>query len=283
VSFLFMLAASGTYALASWLWGPRAFLIILAVAFFLSSVYFVLGYRKTLESVGRWIMRRRYAVSISGDRLLDPTARATLVLPTHAAMVDPMLLLSELSELHLQPLADEMFFKLGFTVPLILRTVGTVSVPDLRKHRTAKGAAAARGLKDVVLKALEKESNVVFYPAGHVQTIGDHDEIGTRQLAYTVCRELPEGVRVLGVRIRGLWGSIWSRKGRTSSPNLLWVLPKSIFLWLFVVPFMKRRAVTMQVEDLTARVREWSQLTRVEFNQRLEAWYNVSEREANYA
>jgi len=274
VSFLFMLVASGTYALVSWLWGPRAFLMLLAVAFFVSSFYFLMGYRKTLVAVGTWVLRRRYAVTLTGDAPLDPTARATLMLPTHSAMVDPMLILAEFSELHLQPLADEVYFKLGFTVPYIMRTVGTVSVPDLRKHRTAKGAAVARGLKDVVLRALGKGSNVLFYPAGHLQTEGDRDEIGTRQLTYNVCCELPPGVRVLGVRIRGLWGSIWSRKGRTSTPNLLWVLPKSVFLWFFAVPFMKRRPVSMHIEDLTDRVREWTQLTRVEFNQRLEAWYN---------
>jgi len=284
VSFLFMLAASGCYALVSWLCGPRAFLLLQAVVLFLTSTYFILGYRKTLERVGRWVMGRRYAVSVTGcAAFVRPDARATLVLPSHPAMVDPMLLLAYLSDLHLQPLADEAFFRLGFTVPLILRTVGTVPVPDLRKHRSARGAAAARGLKDVVVKALEKGSNVVFYPAGHVQAEGGREEIGTRQLAYTVCRELPAGVCVLGVRTTGLWGSLWSRKGRKDSPNLVWVLLKSVSLWLFAVPFMRRRPVTIHVEDLTNRVREWSQLTRLEFNGRLEQWYEQPQGKAEHA
>jgi len=275
VSFLFMLLASGCYALVSWLCGPRAFLLVLAVTLFLASAYFVLGYRKTLERVGRWVLARRYAVTIEGrDAFARAKGRTMLVLPNHPAMVDPMLLLANLGELKLKPLADEAFFKVGFTVPLILRTVGTVSVPDLRKHRSAKGAAAARGLKDVVLDALRRESNVIFYPAGHVQSEADRDEIGTRQLAYTVCRELPEDVCVFGIRTRGLWGSCWSRKGRNGSPNLIWVLVKSVFLWLFAVPFLPRRPVKVHVEDLTDRIREWSRLTRLEFNQRLEQWYN---------
>ena len=156
---------------------------------------------------------------------------------------------------------------------MVLRTVGAVAVPDLRKHRSAKGATIARGLNDVVLKALGEGGSVIFYPSGHIQTEADKEEIGTRQLAYNICRELPEGVRVIGVRTRGLWGSIWSRKGRTSSPQFVSTLVKSVFLWLFVAPFTPRRKVTMHVEDLTGRVREWSRFERRAFNCELERWY----------
>ena len=66
VSFLFMLAASGCYALVSWLFGPRAFLLLLAVAFFVAPVAFAASYRPVLLFVGRWIFARRYRVEIDG-------------------------------------------------------------------------------------------------------------------------------------------------------------------------------------------------------------------------
>lgn len=45
--------------------------------------------------------------------------------------------------------------------------------------------------------------------------------------------------------------------------------------------FLKpRRKVTMHVENLTARTREWSRLSRLEFNRELEKWYNA-EREVS--
>ena len=274
VSFFFMLLASGCYALLSWLCGPRAFLLLLAVVFCVVPVLFTLSYRSVLTFVGRWIFARRYRVDLDG-RIAVEQGKAYLVLPNHPAMVDPMLVMAELWEFQLRPLVDELFFKAGIVAPMVLGTLGAVPVPDLRKHRSAAGAVAVRGLNEVVLKALHDGGSVMFYPSGHIQTEADHDDIGTRQLAYNICRDLPEGVEVIGVRTRGLWGSIWSRKGRKSSPNFVLTFIRSIFLWLFVAPFVPRRKVTMHVENLTARAREWSKLARLEFNRELENWYNT--------
>ncbi len=197
-----------------------------------------------------------------------------LVLPNHPAMVDPMLVTAELWKIPLKPLADEPFFRAGLFAPRVLKALGAVAVPDLRKHRTAKGATVARGLNDIVLKTLEDGGNVIFYLSGHIQTEPEHEDIGTRQLAYNICKELPEGVRVIGVRTRGLRGSIWSRAGRKSSPAFVPTLVKSLLLWLFWAPVVQRRRVTMHIEDITDRVKEWTQGTRLDFNRKLEEWYN---------
>ena len=115
---------------------------------------------------------------------------------------------------------------------------------------------------------------MIFYPSGHIYT-ENREDIGTRQLAYNICRELPPGVSVVGVRTTGLWGSIWSRKGRTASPSFVPTFVKSVLLWFLVSPFVPRRKVTMEIEDLTARVKAWSKLTRLEFNAKLNDWYNT--------
>ena len=277
VSFLFMLLASGAYMLVSWVWGPRAFLMLLALVLFVAPLGFVFNYRSALVFAGRWIFARRYRVRSTGLDTLDP-GRTYLVLPNHPAMVDPMLVGATLWRIPLKPLADELFFHTGLLAPKVLRTLGAVAVPDLRKHRSSAGVSIARGLNDVVLSALSSGNSVVFYPSGHIQTEGDVETIGTRQLAYNVCRALPSDVEVIGIRTRGLWGSIWSRKGRTSSPAFVPTLLKSVFLWLFVSPFRPRREVTMTVENLTDRVKDWSSLTRLEFNRELEKWYNSSTR-----
>ena len=319
VSFLFMLAASGCYALVSWAFGPKAFLLLLALAFLVAPFLFVFSYRPVLLYVGRWVFAWRYKVEIDGleevlgnninngknnfveepgatapgDKIAaqlrgdrkevvsscsccfqPKTKTALLVLPNHPAMVDPMLVGVTFWKTPLKPLSDELFFHTGIVAPRVLKTLGAVAVPDLRKHRTAKGATIARGLGDIVKSTLEDGGNVIFYPSGHIQTEGEHEDIGTRQLAYNMCGDLPEGVRVIGVRTRGLWGSIWSRKGRKTSPSFVPTFIKSVFLWFFWSPFVPRRRVTMHIEDLTDRVKEWSSLTRLEFNRKLEEWYN---------
>ena len=274
VSFLFMLIASGCYALLSWLCGPRAFLLMEGVVFLVVPVVFALTYRKALVFTGHWIFRRRYDVKIEGLECLAAD-KTYLVLPNHPAMVDPMLVCSELWRTPLRPLADELFFKTGIVAPTVLKTLGAVAVPDLRKHRSAAGASIARGLNDVVKNALADGGSIIFYPSGHIQTEDGVENIGTRQLAYNICRELPPDVEVIGVRTHGLWGSIWSRKGRSTSPAFIPTLVKSVLMWFFVSPFIPRRKVKMHIENLTDRNREWSKMTRLEFNRKLEDWYNA--------
>ena len=297
VSFLFMLAASGCYALVSWAFGPKAFLLLLALAFLVAPFLFVFCYRSVLLYVGRWVFACRYKVEIEdktgltgltglragGDpqtpeNLVNPVnpvkKTSLLVLPNHPAMVDPMLVGVTFWKTPLKPLSDELFFHTGIVAPRVLKTLGAVAVPDLRKHATVKGATIARGLGDIVKSTLEDGGNVIFYPSGHIQTESENEDIGTRQLAYNMCGDLPENVRVIGVRTRGLWGSIWSRKGRKASPSFVPTFIKSVFLWFFWSPFVPRRRVTMHIEDLTDRVKEWSKLTRLEFNRKLEEWYN---------
>ena len=273
VSFLFMLAASGCYALVSWAFGPKAFLLLLAIAFLVAPFMFVFCYRSVLLCVGRWVFAWRYKVEVDGLKAVAHD-KPLLVLPNHPAMVDPMLVGVAFWKTPLKPLSDESFFHTGIVAPHVLKTLGAVAVPDLRKHRTAKGATIARGLGDIVKSTLEDGGNVIFYPSGHIQTEPEHEDIGTRQLAYNMCGDLPEGVRVICVRTRGLWGSIWSRKGRKTSPSFVPTFIKSVFLWFFWSPFVPRRRVTMHVEDMTERVKEWSKLTRLEFNRKLEEWYN---------
>jgi len=295
VSFLFMLAASGCYALVSWAFGPRAFLLLLAVAFLVAPFVFVFCYRSVLLCTGRWVFARRYEVEVDGLKAVAQD-KPLLVLPNHPAMVDPMLVGVTFWKTPLKPLSDELFFRTGIVAPRVLKTLGAVAVPDLRKHRTAKGATIARGLGDIVKSTLEDGGNVIFYPSGHIQTESEREDIGTRQLAYNLCRDIAgygkeaselqtqtarsviapyQNVRVIGVRTRGLWGSIWSRKGRKVSPSFVPTFVKSVFLWFFWSPFVPRRRVTMHIEDLTDRVKEWSSLTRLEFNRKLEEWYNA--------
>ena len=273
VSFLFMLAASGVYALVSWAFGPRAFLLVLALAMFIAPFWFLFHYRSVLCYVGRWVLTRRYSIASNLQPSTFDLQPAYLVLPNHPAMVDPMLVGSMLWQLPLRPLCDELFLDRGGISAMALKTLGAVRVPDLRKHRSAEGAKVARGLTGVVTDALASGKNVIFYPSGHIWT-APREEIGTRQLAYNVCRELPQNVRVIGVRTTGLWGSIWSRQKRTSSPSFAPTLMKSVLLWPVCLLLGRRREVKMYFEDLTDRVREWSALTRLDFNRQLEEWYN---------
>lgn len=273
VSFTFMLFASVVYALLGFAFSPRAFFIALFVIMLVSPVYFIFHYKSVGIETLRWILFRRYNIEEVGIDEACKKGKSLLILPNHPALVDPMLVSFVFHKYRLCPLCDEAFF----SVPICstaLKTLEAVPVPDLRARRNREGAAQARGLEANVIEALEAGKNVQLYPSGHIYVDGKED-VGTRQLAYNLCRDLPEGAEVITVRTTGLWGSIWSRKGRKSSPDFMLTLLKSIGLWLFVSPFKKRRVMKMVAVNRTEELKALAKtLSRVEFNQRLTDWYN---------
>ncbi len=210
--------------------------------------------RYTLGKIVKFFFHLHYDIRVTGEELLRDES-VHLVLPNHTAYIDPLILFSEEWWLPICPLTDERFFRHKF-YGHVLRKADAIEVPDLNQSVMSReqGADAAGQLSRIVLDSLAAGKQICFYPSGHVKTV-DKEIIGNRRLAYEVCRELPAGVRVILCYMRGLEGSVWSK-----------LKPKQ---WKW------RRTVTLHFEDHTTDVRTWAQtLTRREFNEKLENWYN---------
>ena len=215
--------------------------------------------RYTLGKLVKFFFHWHYDVQVTGEELLRDDS-THLVLPNHTAYVDPLILFSQVWWLPIQPMGDEYFMRhklYGY----ILRKADAIEVPDLTngERLKVKGerelmAQAAGQLSRIAIDSLAAGKQICFYPSGHVKTV-DKEIIGNRRMAYEVCRELPDNVRVILCRMRGLESSVWSK-----------LRPKQ---WKW------RRTVTLHFEDHTTDVRTWAQtLTRREFNEKLEEWYN---------
>ena len=238
--------------------------------------------RDVLLICGRWILHRRYDVSVYGAENIDPT-RTYLIIPNHPAIVDPLILVTELhaKKINIRPLVDESFFSLRI-VRHVLMLFDAVRVPDFQKlnfrpilriqPKRNDAVRRARALGYTVLATLTAGGNVLVYPSGHISESGS-ENIKNRQLAHNIISQLPNDTHVLAVRIRGLYGSIWSRVGGRVAPPFVKTLFKSIFLWLFS-GFRKRRKVTICFEDITSIALKWSTKGRVMFNEHLERWYD---------
>ena len=203
----------------------------------------------------RFFFHWHYDIQVTGEELLRDGS-IHLVMPNHTAYVDPLILFSEEWWLPIRPMADELFMQRPFA-GYILRLANAIEVPDLNKSSMTReeGAAVAGQLSRIAIEILREGKEICFYPSGHVKTI-DKEVIGNRRMAYEVCRELPEGVRVILCRMRGLESSIWSK-----------LQPKK---WKW------RRTVTIVFENHTDDVRQWAQtLDKRAFNQKLEEWYNL--------
>jgi len=182
-----------------------------------------MGYKKVLAAFYRGVLSARYRVRLEGAGLLAER-RATLFLPNHQASVDPQIVCSQLLRyVDVSPLVTEGYFK----IPVVAQVLHLMNaVRDLEKSR--RGVEIVAGLNRVVVDALAAGHNVLLYPAGQLTSSG-LERVGNKQGAWQVCHQLPEGTRVVGMRIRGLWGSMWSRAKTGRSPNFAWTYLKGIF------------------------------------------------------
>ncbi len=212
--------------------------------------------RYTLGKIIKFFLHWHYDVRVTGEELLRDKS-THLVLPNHTAYMDPLILFSEEWWLPISPMVDELFMR-HWLYGRVLKLGGAIEVPDLSKSAMSReeSVAEASQLSRIAIDSLAAGKQLCFYPSGHVKTI-DKEVIGNRRMAYEVCRELPAGVRVILCRMRGLESSRWSK-----------LKPKQ---WKW------RRTVTLHFEDHTEELRQWAKtLTRREFNEKLENWYNTN-------
>ena len=239
--------------------------------------------RNALLCVGRWILWKRYDVTCTSEVEFLP-GKNYLILPNHPALVDPLILVSELHHqgVDVCPLVDESFFSMR-PVRHLLSLFHAIRVPDFRKSNFRpvlkirpeyhSAARRAKALSFSILALLTAGENVLLYPSGHITADGA-EKLGNRQLAYNVISQLPHGVEVVAVRIRGLYGSMFSRVGGRHAPFFGTACIKAILKWPFAL-FRKRRAVSLHLELITQRVLDWSRETRQAFDAQLEKWYDA--------
>lgn len=273
LSFVYIFIACGTNILVIRFLGVDYVFLVMAIVFGLASFIFIFVYKSVISDFTLRKMKLHYRLIFEGEECLNINKDENiLLLPTHRAVIDPLLLLGSLAHINIRPLVDERFFKIPF-INGVLKQFNAVSVPDLRKSR--KGVAQALQLDSIVTQQLQEGGNILFYPSGHVTTDGK-EIIGARRLAHDICCKLPENTHVIGLRIYGLWGSQWSRYQKSATPNIVKLLVKSFFLiYSGVIWFMKKRDVKFEFFDITNQVKEWNTLPKMEFNRKMEEFYNV--------
>lgn len=265
ISFIYILIASATFALLTLLLPIRFMFLMIAVVMLIASIYIYFNNKEIVCHLFQKVLSFHYDVRVHGGELMYQDG-VKLVLPTHRAVVDPFIVLSTFWDLTLQPLVDETYFG-NAVFRHILSLFDSIMVPDVRKNRA--GVSRAKMLNDVTVNALREGQSIIFYPSGHITTDG-RESLGGRNLAYSTSCGLPDGVTVLGMRILGLWGSKTSRYKRRNTPPLLPTFLKHTYKF-----FGPKRVVTIEVEDITAQVKEWAKLgEKMAFNAKLEEFYN---------
>lgn len=216
------------------------------------------------------LLRLRYRIRTEGrEAIAAKGTTGILFLPNHPALIDPVVVVSELHRTFApRSLAD----KDNVTAPgvaWLTSRMGVVPLPDVAKYGEACRAEVEAVIQRCIA-GLKAGENLLLYPAGHLSH-GRFEDLGGASAVKTILEQAP-GVRVVLIRDRGLWGSSFSwASGR--QPNLGAAFRNGLrCLAANLLFFAPRREVTLSLVEPEDFPREGG---RLEMNRYMEAFYNA--------
>jgi long-chain-fatty-acid--[acyl-carrier-protein] ligase len=226
--------------------------------------------RRLVLLIVRILLRLRYRIEVEGREQLIGLEGPTLLLPNHPAYIDPAIVLAHMSpQIEARPLVFTDTFRISTLYPL-MRVVDAVEVPDLRRGRRAD-VKKTRALIESVTDDLQHGDSFLIYPSGRLQRENE-EQIGTARAVHDILKRNSD-VNIVLVRIRGVWGSVFSCAPTGDIPDLRKIVVIGIPRLLgSLILFLPRREVTLTVERVDPS--QLVGLSRADLNRQLEQWYN---------
>ena len=201
--------------------------------------------RNLICGIARLILWLRYRVKVEGlEEVCAKGTTGVLLLPTHPALIDPVIQMSRIyPRLRYRALADEDQMERP-VINRIATMFEVIRVPSAVKRGRAAVDGVA-GALDECARLLAAGENVMIYPAGHILR-QQAEEIGGNSAVEKMLQTAPKA-RVVLIKVRGLWGSSFSRAdgGYPNVPEIFKkafkALPANLFL------FMPRRPVSIKL------------------------------------
>jgi 1-acyl-sn-glycerol-3-phosphate acyltransferase len=220
-----------------------------------------------------FILSRRYRVEIKGVELLKKEG-GKLIMPNHQSHMDPQIIgVWFYKHADIVPVVNESFFKIPF-VAFFLKRWGAIPVAEFKKGN--RDPNVMNTIFDGVNIALQERKSVIIFPSGQLQDLG-LEKIKNKQSAHAIISKLEDDsdTRILGVRIKGLWGSIFSKAWTGKQPPFLLTFCKGIgFFFANLIFLCPKRKVTFEIVDITEEAKQESKNDRRTFNKYLEDFYN---------
>jgi len=231
------------------------------------------GAQSPLGGVLQALLSLRYRVKALGLENIPASSAPLLFLPNHPALIDSGIVYSLLAGFRPRPLADERQIKRAPLGRVAAKVVRAVLIPDPEKVGTQARHGLEGGLKEIE-ETLKGGENVLLYPSGKIYRSSKEKILGNSGAAHLMAA-VP-GLRVVLVRITGLWGSSFSYAAKRGEPSFAKALLKGV---LALVAngffFMPRREVKVEFV-------EHPQLPRGGDKRGLNTWlenfYNEAER-----
>ena len=227
---------------------------------------------RVLTRILVWLLSLRYRLKVTGLKAIRAKGQSGIVfLPNHPALGDPVVVLALLyGGFAPRSLADEYQISRP-VIRSLARWFGARPLPNLER----RGVEAVDGTRHALaetIEGLKHGENLLLYPAGHIKR-GCLEDIGASSGVKAVLDGVP-GIRVVLVRMHGVWGSSlsWGFTGRY--PQLVPMLGRGLkYLLLNGLFFMPRRRVTIEFVEPAGLPRT---ADRMVLNRYLETFYNTS-------
>jgi acyl-[acyl-carrier-protein]-phospholipid O-acyltransferase/long-chain-fatty-acid--[acyl-carrier-protein] ligase len=230
-----------------------------------------------LRTITKWLLSLRYHISISGLEVVAAKGKkGILFLPNHPALIDPIILCCYLrSPFAPRAIADKDQVD-RFLIRWLARHTGVRIIPSMATYGSVARSEIEKAL-DASIEGLRQGENLLLWPGGRAYR-SYLEDLGGNSAVERILQRCPD-VRVVLVRIRGLWGSSFSwASGR--KPEVAKALRKGFFsLLVSGIFFAPRRRVTIEFYEPPDLPRSADRST---LNRFLEAYYNVDAPHNNY-
>ena len=152
-----------------------------------------------------------------------------------------------------------------------MRYTRAIEVPDLQTGNRDAYRRTVEMMRSVV-NGVKNGDTFLIYPSGRLQR-ENVEFLGGARIASEIIKRCPD-VRIVLVRVDGLWGSMFSCAETGELPHLGRTFLKAIG-WLFLggIFFIPRRKVDVFVEEFERNALPG--FDRNAINRFLESWYNV--------
>ena len=220
-----------------------------------------------------FILTRRYRIIIKGKEILESKG-AKLMLPNHQSHIDPQLIAVIVARVcDFVPVVSETIIKIPI-IRYFLKKWNAVAVSDFRRGN--RDPNVMKIIFAHVLDALEEGKTVIIYPSGQI-THRPIEKIFNKQSAFIVASNILGNTKIVGVRISGLWGSMWSVAWMGQRPSFEWTFIKGIFYFFAnFIFFSPKRTVTFEFVDITEEAKLKASIDRNSFNKYMEDFYNLN-------
>jgi len=218
----------------------------------------------------------RYRIVVKGAEKLNPKVLnkpgGVLFLPNHpAAIVDPLAVgLSVWNKYPIRPMIVEYMYYTPFIHPM-MKFLNALPVPDFTTSSNSLKRKKSEEVVQEVIKDLRRGQNFLVYPSGKLKN-SEIEDIGGASAVHRLIHEVPEA-NVVFVRVKGLWGSSFSRYYMGRTPPVFPTIWQGIkYCFKNLLFFTPRREIIVEFEPAPADFPY--KASRLEMNRYLEKWYN---------